>query len=903
MNCGEEKTKKLTADAVEELQTAFPGKTKVCESGCNVKAGVCIEPSTLEEVRDITTYASKNGYAVVSENNPVWTLDAKKAEDGFIFVNLGSFNEICDVDPVAMSIRVGAGAKWKDVVDKVSKAGFTVGSRPADMDSCVGAWAVTNGVGVGSYKYGSAKDNVMSIQAVTSESLIVESGYDNIGYYMSGYNLTQLFSGSEGTLGIVTAVTLKLAPAGVTKAVAYGFSDVKVMGEALFKLVHHPSVKPMDISFCSEGCKVLMCLQGSEEFVSLEEAELDTLFEGASKMDAAETDAMWQKRSTVSDVGQVIVPVKNWGAFVSDIQGSFSGSIPDRSSAVFSVPDVDSVSEKAEELGGRVMDGASFDWTPFSQQCKDDCNLDRTVTPKVIEALKEIVGEKNVNTNGMDLILYSKDMAPLPKIAGLAFNNMPDVVVRPSTVEEVSKIVALAYKHGIPIVPRGNSSWGLGGCQPANRGIVIDMSSKFNDIINIDIDGMAVKVGCGCTWKSLLDECTKRGYIIGSYPTSFPAATLGAWLSTNGMGIGSYKYGSAKDNVLNMQVVLCDGTILETGDDNVGCYYKGYNLNQIFSGCEGTLAVFATVTFKLHPMGVVKPIAYEFDALDQANETIQKMVNHPSLRPLHIAWSDALHFANQKRAGFPAPDVKNLLLVTLQGDEKFVELEENTLDAIVSAEGLGRKITDEHIPAHEWEERCYEFRARKVGVGEIPAEVIVPVHEWGTFVGRCYQGFEDMKMEAGGVIGVVVDRNTTMFMPYYFKDDESLLGMTAFGFNFYLGDVAKEYGGRNTGFGIFFAWNLDNIHDADTVEYMRYLKTVMDPHDVVNPGHVVCGMTRFGVNMSKQLMGLGSGMMQLIKKMLPANTTFADNKKRFRYTDLEKRKEEDRVHVLGNGAQ
>ena len=77
-----------------------------------------------------------------------------------------------------------------------------------------------------------------------------------------------------------------------------------------------------------------------------------------------------------------------------------------------------------------------------------------------------------------------------------------------------------------------------------------------------------------------------------------------------------------------------------------------------------------------------------------------------------------------------------------------------------------------------------------------------------------------MKMEAGGVIGVIVDRSTALFMPYYFKDDESLLGMTAFSFNFYLGDRASLYGGRTTGFGVFFAWNMDVIHDGETADFM-----------------------------------------------------------------------------------
>ena len=102
---------------------------------------------------------------------------------------------------------------------------------------------------------------------------------------------------------------------------------------------------------------------------------------------------------------------------------------------------------------------------------------------------------------------------------------------------------------------------------------------------------------------------------------------------------------------------------------------------------------------------------------------------------------------------------------------------------------------------------------------------------------------------------------------------------------------------------MFFAWQLDVIHNAPTVKQMRELKTVLDHHDVVNPGHVVCGMTRFGINMGKPIMSLGSTVLQTVKKMFPKDTTFSDNLGRFRYNDMEHLKTLDRHHKLGDGTQ
>ena len=387
----------------------------------------------------------------------------------------------------------------------------------------------------------------------------------------------------------------------------------------------------------------------------------------------------------------------------------------------------------------------------------------------------------------------------------------------------------------------------------------------------------------------------------GLHHRILPSGTIGAWYSTNGMGIGSYKYGSARENVVNAEIIVDDGSIVTTGFPDTGSYGASFNLNQFFSGAEGTLGVIGTMTFRIYPMGQVRCLAYEFDNLKDIDGPMQELVAHPSARPLHVAWSDYMHFANQKRAGCHAPDVKNLWLVTLQGDEKHNDLEEAAVDAMAEKAG-GRKISSE-IAEHEWEERCYEFRARRVGVGEIPAEVIVRTKDWGEFTDVCYYGFEDMKMEAGGVIGVLVDRNTSLFMPYYFKDDELLTGMLSFGFNFYLGDKAAAYGGRTTGFGVFFAWNLDVIHNAATAGMTREIKTVLDPRDVVSPGHLVCGMTRFGVDMNKGLMSMGSALMQIMKKIMPGDRTFRTNLERFRYDDLEHIKGLDRVHKLGDGTQ
>jgi glycolate oxidase len=903
----------MTAEVIEQVKDAVGGKCSECEGKPVIKPANSEELSkaviiTMRAGGEITTLAAKNKHTTAD-----------------ILVDMSAMNSIVFLDEVAMTVRAQAGCKISEIIAAAEEKGLTLGAIPAGSDSTVEDWVYKEEPGVGSYKYGTVKDNVYNIVAVGASGDIIESGYDRIGYYMSGYNLIQTLAASNGKLALVTEVTFKLYPAGVTKPVAYEFPDIASMAAALNKIVQEPSVKPLHISFARTA--ILMAFQGEESFVNADIEATDAICTelGGSKLDGDFWSGIQDDQTVALKVPTAYIGLKDLAAYIEACKGiadfSIGGNIPDRSTAVVKLfgdvkaEDYYAAADKAIEMGGRSCCRCKSKFRTeetktFMKRIEDGFmgkmpaepkGLGRQVTPEIIALLKEAIGAKNVNDGYMDRLIYSHDLAPLPKMAGLAFNNVPDVIARVESVAHIAAVMKIAYKYGIPVTPRGNSTWGLGGSMPTAGGIIIDMTSKFKKVLEINTEEMYVRVQAGCTWKNLYEACLKKGYLVGSMPSSFPSGTIGAWISTNGMGIGSYKYGSAKDNVMNAQIVLDNGDVVVTGYNGTGSYGAMYNLNQFFSGAEGTLGMLGEITFRIYPLGEIRCLAYEFDNLKDINDPIQDVVRHPSIRPLHIAWSDHLHFENQKRAGLHVPDVANLWLVTLQGDAKHNDMEEAALDAIAESHG-GRKVSSE-IAEHEWEERCYEFRARKAGVGEIPGEVIVPTTFWGTFTEECYNGFEVMKMDAGGVIGVMVDRSTTLFMPYYFKDDELMTGMLAFGFNFYLGDRAAIYGGRSTGLGVFFAWMLDVIHDGPTAARMRELKTNMDPHDVVNPGHVVCGMTRFGVSMSKPLMSMGSMVMQTMKKVLPKDSTFGDNIKRFRYNDLEHIKTLDRVHKLGDGTQ
>jgi glycolate oxidase len=484
--------------------------------------------------------------------------------------------------------------------------------------------------------------------------------------------------------------------------------------------------------------------------------------------------------------------------------------------------------------------------------------------------LSKIVGADRVRTDKMERLLHNHDLAPLPPMMELGFKMMPDAVVRPQTTKEVSDIVKLAVKEHIPIVPRGGASWGFGGAMPCEGGIVLDMTT-MNNIVRMDTDNLEVEVEAGATWQKVSEEAAKAGMFIGYYPSSAPAATLAGWISTGGIGIGSYKYGTVKDNVRNMQIVLPEGQILDTGFNYVSDHSSGYNLTGLLMGMEGTLGIVTSVTLKAVPApDVIKPISVMFPTLMDLFP-LMHAITRKRITPLHIAFVDEFHLQYLKDMGRHVPGDGAVLNIVLEGAKESVAWEETVIDELIAEHG-GTRLSDEDA-THEWEENPYEFRVREVGVSAALSEVVIPITEFSEMIPELYKLIKGMKMEAS-IIGMLGDRNTVLLMPYYLYVEKKLVrSMTSLSFPKKVGDLAMRHKGRPLGFGLFFAQNLKKIR-GNGAGVMFDIKTVLDPHDVVNPGKMFEGMTRYGMPMPGFAMNMGMNLMAGGKKVLTKDKAF-----------------------------
>ena len=172
-----------------------------------------------------------------------------------------------------------------------------------------------------------------------------------------------------------------------------------------------------------------------------------------------------------------------------------------------------------------------------------------------IKELIEIVGEKNVKTDQIERLCYSRDLS--------VHEAVPDVIVFAKTTEEISKIMSLANKEKIPVTPRGSGTSAVGGALAAKGGILLDLS-RMNRILEIDKENGYVVVEPGVICNNL-NAALAPTHFFPPDPGSANLASLGGMVSTNASGNRALKYGTTKHYVLGLEVVLADGRIDQYG--------------------------------------------------------------------------------------------------------------------------------------------------------------------------------------------------------------------------------------------------------------------------------------------------------------------------------------------------
>ena len=206
--------------------------------------------------------------------------------------------------------------------------------------------------------------------------------------------------------------------------------------------------------------------------------------------------------------------------------------------------------------------------------------------------LQEIVGTKGLLTAGVDLAAYSFD-------GTTNWQGLPEVVVFPTTAEQVSEVLKLATEQEIPVTPRGAGSNLSGGSVPVSGGIVL-CTTRMNKIIDLDAANFTVTAEVGVLLNDLNQELAKRNLFFPPDPQSFLAATIGGCVSENAGGPRCFKYGVTSDYVMAVEGFLMNGEKVKFGSYSIKDV-SGYDIKKLIVGSEGTLIVLSKIILYLKP--------------------------------------------------------------------------------------------------------------------------------------------------------------------------------------------------------------------------------------------------------------------------------------------------------------
>ncbi len=214
------------------------------------------------------------------------------------------------------------------------------------------------------------------------------------------------------------------------------------------------------------------------------------------------------------------------------------------------------------------------------------------VTDTFITELIQILGKDPVFIDNENLDKYGRD-----ETEDLFFS--AEVVVKPSTTAQIAQVLKLCNQHLIPVTPRGAGTGLSGGALPIMGGVILS-TEKFNKILEIDENNLQATAEPGVITEIFINAVAEKGLLYPVDPSSKGTCFLGGNVAHGSGGPRVVKYGTIREYILNLEVVLPSGDIIWTGANTLK-YASGYNLTQLMIGNEGTLGIITKIVFKLIP--------------------------------------------------------------------------------------------------------------------------------------------------------------------------------------------------------------------------------------------------------------------------------------------------------------
>lgn len=297
-----------------------------------------------------------------------------------------------------------------------------------------------------------------------------------------------------------------------------------------------------------------------------------------------------------------------------------------------------------------------------------------------VAQLEQALGKQKLVSTKEDLLVLGYDSTP-------GLHATPDLVVYPTSTEDVVKVVEIARDHNIPLTPRGSATGLSGGSIPIHGGIVICLN-KMNRILEIDEENLTATCEPGVVTLDLFNAVAEKGLFYPPDPGSQKISTLAGNVMEDAGGLRGLKYGVTRDYVMALTCVLADGSLIATGGKSVKDV-AGYAFKDLLVGSEGTLGIITEITVKLIPPPQTKQtfLAY-FDNIRTAGEAVSKIIAAKIIPSTMEIMDKATINCVEDYAGIGLPrQMAALLLIEVDGHPAVVAEEAEALKAILEQVG------------------------------------------------------------------------------------------------------------------------------------------------------------------------------------------------------------------------
>jgi D-lactate dehydrogenase (cytochrome) len=459
-------------------------------------------------------------------------------------------------------------------------------------------------------------------------------------------------------------------------------------------------------------------------------------------------------------------------------------------------------------------------------------NKAREFDQSVVTELKTLLGDR-VSTSQAVREHHGKDESYFPYA-------LPDAVVFPETTEEVRDVVNICRRHRVPMIPYGVGTSLEGHILAVHGGVTIDLS-RMNKVLAVHEEDLDAVVQAGVTRKQLNEHIKHTGLFFPIDPGA--DATIGGMSATRASGTNAVRYGTMRENVLSLKVVLADGRIIQTSR-RAKKSAAGYDLTRLFVGSEGTLGIITEVTVKLYAVQEAMSAAVcAFDSVDGCTKTVIQTIQAgiPIARSEILCEKTMDAINKYKKTSYR---VAPTLFFEFHGSKASVAEQAELVQEIAKENG-GKDFVWATRPEDRtqlWEARHNAYFAGlqiRPGSRAVSTDVCVPISRLAECV---HETMEDVKSYIAPVplLGHVGDGNFhLMFLVDPAKPEETELAKQ---FNSRLVERAIRMEGTCTGehgVGMGKQGSLRKELGDDVMDVMRDIKKLFDPENLMNPGKVV----------------------------------------------------------------